>query len=81
MLIFLNTIGALQLFIEPLILNNYFETAVHHAQLDAGRSTSSTPRSTPPSTTWAPRWPWCSALVIVAISVTSLLFRRPRGCL
>src|SRR5690349_1977319 len=23
--------------------------------------TSSTPRSTRPSTTWAPRWPWCSA--------------------
>jgi multiple sugar transport system permease protein len=77
MLIFLNTIGALQLFVEPLILNNYsagvvtlnwtpvlyiFNTSINSAQYNLGAAMAVV-----------------LGLVIVAISVTSLLFRRDRG--
>ena len=77
MLIFLNTIGALQLFVEPLILNNYsagvislnwtpvlyiFNTSINDAQYNLGAAMAVV-----------------LGLVIVAISVTSLLFRRRKG--
>jgi multiple sugar transport system permease protein len=77
MLIFLNTIGALQLFVEPLILNNYsagvitlnwtpvlyiFNTSINSAQYNLGAAMAVV-----------------LGLVIVAISVISLLFRRDRG--
>jgi multiple sugar transport system permease protein len=77
MLIFLNTIGALQLFVEPLILNNYsagvislnwtpvlyiYNTSINDAQYNLGAAMAVV-----------------LGLVIVAISVTSLLFRRRKG--
>ena len=77
MLIFLNTIGALQLFVEPLILNNYsagvvtlnwtpvlyiYNTSINDAQYNLGAAMAVV-----------------LGLVIVAISVTSLLFRRSKG--
>jgi multiple sugar transport system permease protein len=77
MLIFLNTIGALQLFVEPLILNNYaagvitlnwtpvyyiYNTAINNAEYNLGAAMAVV-----------------LGLVIVAISVSSLLFRRRRG--
>ncbi len=77
MLIFLNTIGALQLFVEPLILNNYsagvitlnwtpvlyiYNTSINDAQYNLGAAMAVV-----------------LGLVIVAISITSLLFRRSKG--
>jgi multiple sugar transport system permease protein len=77
MLIFLNTIGALQLFVEPLILNNYsagvislnwtpvlyiYNTSINDAEYNLGAAMAVV-----------------LGLVIVAISVTSLLFRRRKG--
>ena len=77
MLVFLNTIGALQLFVEPLILSYFaagsvsvnwtpilyiFNTAIAAAQTNLGAAR-----------------PVMLGLVIVAISVASLLFRRDRG--
>jgi len=77
LLIFLNTIGALQLFVEPLILNNYsagvitlnwtpvlyiYNTSINDAEYNLGAAMAVV-----------------LGLVIVAISVTSLLFRRRKG--
>ena len=77
LLIFLNTIGALQLFVEPLILNNYsagvitlnwtpvlyiYNTSINDAQYNLGAAMAVV-----------------LGLVIVAISITSLLFRRSKG--
>jgi multiple sugar transport system permease protein len=77
MLIFLNTIGALQLFVEPLILNNYsagvitlnwtpvlyiYNTSINSGEYNLGAAMAVV-----------------LGLVIVAISVTSLLFRRSKG--
>ena len=77
LLIFLNTIGALQLFVEPLILNNYsagvitlnwtpvlyiYNTSINDGEYNLGAAMAVV-----------------LGLVIVAISVTSLLFRRRKG--
>jgi multiple sugar transport system permease protein len=77
MLVFLNTIGASQLFVEPLILNNYqagvitnnytpslyiFNTAINGAQYNLGAAMAV-----------------ILGLVVVLISVAALLFRRRRG--
>jgi multiple sugar transport system permease protein len=76
MLVFINTIGALQLFIEPYILNNYqagvvsstwtpvidiYSTAISNGEYQLGAAMAVV-----------------LALVIIAISVTSLTFRNRR---
>ena len=77
MLVFLNTIGASQLFVEPLILQNYqagvitnnytpslyiFNTAINGAQYNLGAAMAV-----------------ILGLVVVVISIAALLFRRRRG--
>ena len=76
MLVFINTIGALQLFVEPYILNNYqagvvsntwtpvidiYSTAISNGEYQLGAAMAVV-----------------LALVIIAISVTSLTFRNRR---
>lgn len=77
MLIFLNVIGASQLFVEPLILNNYqggvitssytptlyiYNTAIHGAQYNLAAAMAVT-----------------LGLVVVALSAAALIFRSRRG--
>ena len=77
MLVFLNAIGTSQLFVEPLILNNYqggvittnytptlyiYNTAIHGAQYNLATAMAV-----------------ILGLVVVVISVAALLFRRRRG--
>jgi multiple sugar transport system permease protein len=76
MLVFINTIGALQLFVEPYILNNYqagvvtntwtpvidiYSTAISNGEYQLGAAMAVV-----------------LAFVIIAISVTSLTFRNRR---
>jgi multiple sugar transport system permease protein len=77
MLIFLNTIGALQLFTEPQILSSFYQGAV---------SLNYTPSVyiyntaiAADQTNLAAAMAVILALVIVAISAVSLIFRLRRG--
>ena len=78
MLIFLNMIGALQLFTEPLILSTTSRPA-RYPSTRRRRCTSTTRPSPPTSTNLAAAGAVILGLVIVVISVASLLFRRRRG--
>ena len=77
MLIFLNTIGALQLFTEPLILS-YFETGAVSANYTPTLYLYNTAIAAD-QTNLAAAGAVILGLVIVVISTASLLFRRRRG--
>ena len=77
MLIFLNTIGALQLFTEPLILS-YFETGSVSVNYTPTLYLYNTAIAAD-QTNLAAAGAVILGLVIVAISTASLLFRRRRG--
>jgi multiple sugar transport system permease protein len=77
MLVFLNTIGALQLFTEPLILS-YFETGSVSVNYTPTLYLYNTAIAAD-QTNLAAAGAVILGLVIVVISTASLLFRRRRG--